>query len=245
LKTVYLDCNHIILSCFDAPNFGRNSYISVYMKPSLDKYRFVYETSGLTSIVKNTFPFMIRKTLRFKTLVKLKLTDGYEEGNYKYLDFSSDTYAGKGFVVKKGQLKTVDNYEPVCDIDSDELITQFSLDNLDRIVALCRKENIRLVLTSFPVASEMLNRTPNIQAYVDAMQEYADANNLEYHNYNLASSEYFSLSVSDFADKEHLNAIGAASFTRQFMQIEAAISQGSLNADDVFNKSFSFNSEDR
>lgn len=234
LKTVYLDCSHIIMSQFNSASFDINSLISIYMKPSVNRFRFVYNSGGLTALVKNTFPFLIRKKLRFHTIVKAKLTDGYEKGNYKYVTFSDEAYMGNGFVRKSGRLKAKDNYAPIQEIDSAHPITDFSLEYLEKIASFCSENNIRLVLMAFPVASEMLSRIPNIQSYIDAVDEFALAHGLEYHNYNLVKSSFCRIRLSDYSDKEHLNANGADSFTRQFAITEKLLAAQSVTYEDVF-----------
>ena len=136
-------------------------------------------------------------------------------------------------------MKDDDNYESIWDIDPSEPLTEFSRYNLKRIADLCRENNIRLVLMTVPVASEMVRRTDNVQAYIDAVQAFADENNIEYHNYNLARSRYCLMKISDYSDKEHLNDTGAANFTRQFMQTETALADGTLTKADVFYDSIS------
>lgn len=234
VSTVYIDCNNVIMSQFKSVNYGANSIISVYMKPSLDKYRFVYESGGGEALLKNAFPFLIRKKLNFIPIIKAKLTDGYKPWNYRYVNLDDEEYAGLGYVIKDGVMKDDDNYESIWDIDPSEPLTEFSRYNLKRIADLCRRNNIRLVLMTVPVASEMVRRTDNVQVYIDAVQAFADENNIEYHNYNLARSRYCSMKISDYSDKEHLNDTGAANFTRQFMQTEAALADGTLTKADVF-----------
>lgn len=234
VKTVYLECSHVILAHFTKSEFGINSFISVYMKPSFDRFRFVYRSSGSNGIVKNAFPFLIRKKLNFFGVVNAKLTDGYDDGNYKYVDFDEEAYVGNGFVRKKGFLKPNDNFEPIQDIDSNEPVTGFSMEYLTKIAKLCESENIRLVLMTVPVSSEMLDRIPNAQDYIDAVQTFADSYSIEYHNYNLAKSDYCHISFSDYADKEHLNGGGADNFTRQFTIAEKAMADGNLSVADVF-----------
>lgn len=234
VKTVYLDCNHVIMAQFTEPGFGMNSLISVYMKPSVDRLRFVYASAGSEGIVKNIFPFLIRKKLNFTETIKAKLTDGYDDGNYRYVNFDGEDYMGNGFVMKEGNIKADDNFEPIWEIDSSRPITEFSLEYLEKIVELCKKNDVRLVLMTVPVASEMLNRIPNAQDYIDAVQEFADAHGVEYHNYNLARSEYCRISLHDYSDKEHLNGTGADSFTRQFARTEKLIAAGNISASDVF-----------
>ena len=234
VKTVYLDCNHVIMAQFTEPGFGMNSLISVYMKPSLDRLRFVYESGGSDALIKNAFPFMIRKKLNFTDIVKAKLTDGYDDGNYHYVSFDEEKYIGNGFVQKEGHMKADDNYEPIWEINSSMPLTEFSLKYLEKIVELCKANDVRLVLMTVPVASEMLNRIPNAQDYVDAVQAFADEHNVEYHNYNLARSKYCRIRLSDYSDKEHLNGTGADNFTRQFARTEKMIAAGEVSASDVF-----------
>lgn len=234
VDTVYIECSHVIMSHFYKSEFGINSMISVYMRPSLDRFSFVYNAAGSDGIVKNLFPFMIRSKLKFTEILGPKLTDGYDDGNYKYVNFKEEAYMGKGFIIKKGFLKAEDNYEPIQDIDSSAPITEFSLEYLTKIAELCKDRDIRLVLIAVPVSSEMLSRIPNAQDYIDAMQDFADIHGIEYHNYNLAKSEYCRINLSDYADKEHLNGDGANSFTRQFAATEKLLAEGTVAVSDVF-----------
>lgn len=234
LETVYVDCNHVILSYFDVTNLERNLIISAYMKPSANRVAFSYETAGLEGIAKTNFPFLTKKNLNVPELLKIKFTDGYEDNNYDYVDFEYEAYIGDGFVGKKGALVATDNFAPIVDINPEKPITDFSYEYLEKICQLCDERDIRLVLVTLPVTGEMLSRVDNLQTYIDSVAQFAKEHNVEYHNFNLIKSKYCELTMKDYSDKEHLNTRGARKFTKHFCEVENKIRHGELSADDVF-----------
>ncbi len=235
VKTVYMECNHVILAQFTEPNWGRNSMISVYMKPSLNRVQFTLNTDTADKLIQNWFPFLIKKKLKFYEILPAKLTDGYKRGNYTYVNFpGQEAYMGNGFVYKYGQLKADDNYSPIFDITTDKPLTDFSVEYLEKMVVLCREHGIRLVLFTMPVASEMLARYDNLDNYIDALKSFSVSHDIAYHNYNLVRSSFCSVGLADYSEREHLNGEGARKFSEKFAMLEKQLQTGKLSESDVF-----------
>ena len=202
--------------------------ITDYMRPtSPNRYRYLWEMGGLAALPDLILParHAIASPGELPELWHAKLTDGYDLGSYKYVTYPGEGYRGKGFVWVDGTPQY--GYYPIFSVDPAAPLSDFGRQNLARITQLCKEKGIRLVLVTAPLPNAFAAVTPNYQAYVDALREFAAQNGLEYWDFTLfRDTKLLPLSHAHFADAHHLNGSGAELFTSVFCQVAAQSAAG-------------------
>ena len=229
IKTVYLECFYPGYIQQSSKNVPLACYlITDYLRPSLNKYSYLWEMGGPAALVDDFLParHSIASPGELISLWKAKLTDGYTPGNYAYVTYPNDEeYRGKGFVYTYGTPPY--GFGGIADVDAAQPISDFAQEYLQKIIAYCKTQNIRLVLVVAPLPSAFAANTKNYQAYIDAMQALADKNKLSYWDFTLyRDGATLDLTSDDFSDAHHLNGMGAEKFTRVFCEVAAKAEAG-------------------
>ena len=99
----------------------------------------------------------------------------------------------------------------------DNIISEYSLKYLDRMVELCKKEGIELILVTTPFTYFHLAAMEDYTVYYEYMKEYADRNQIEYYDFNLCNNKMLTLVDEDFLDIHHLSGKGAEKYTKVFV----------------------------
>jgi len=97
---------------------------------------------------------------------------------------------------------------------------------LDKIVAFCKEQDIRLMLVSAPSTMMQLYNIDSYQLAVDYYEEYAAKNGLIYHNLNFLKDREQLLPDTMFMDYNHLNGEGAERLSRVYAEILARDFEG-------------------
>lgn len=229
LKTVYLETfftgylqassKNVPLACF---------LLTDYMRPSYNKYSYLFEMGGLPALAESLLPakYTIASPEKLPALWKAKLTDGYAKGNYGYVTYpGTEEYRGKGFVYTWGTPPY--GFDAIAAVDAEQPISDFGQTYLDKTVAFCQQNEIRLVLVTAPLPSAFAANTQNYQAYVYAMQAFAQKNDIEYWDFTLyRNTAELVLGEQDFSDAHHLNGQGAEKFTTVFCHVAKAAQAG-------------------
>ena len=105
----------------------------------------------------------------------------------------------------------IDNSE-IIDIENTSEISAKNLEYLEKIIELCNKYNIILILVKTP--SQL---TEEKQMKFNWVEQYAEANNIEYLDYN-KQIELLNLEFGDFYDSGHLSYTGADKISRSFSE---------------------------
>lgn len=202
--------------------------ITDYMRASSpNRYRYLWEMGGLAALPDLILParHAIADPGALPELWRAKLTDGYAAGSYKYVTYPGEGYRGRGFVWVDGTPQY--GYYPIFSVDPAAPLSDFGRQNLTRITQLCKEKGIRLVLVTAPLPNAFAAITPNYQAYVDALREFAAQNGLEYWDFTLfKDTQALPLGHEHFADTHHLNGTGAELFTAAFCQVAAQSAAG-------------------
>lgn len=199
--------------------------IADYMRWSKDRFEYFNEAMDGKGILSYVFPIYSSHSRisldipTFLTILKQKLTDGYDYGNYRYVTYKNAEYRGKGFVYSFSEYQ--DGGE-VKVYKENEIVGDMSRDYLDRIVSLCRENAIELILFTAPYAPPYFERIVNYDLYDSYFQKYAEQNGLIYMDFNYLNNDTFK-STDFFKDSRHINGIGAEEFTRIFCTIYSAI----------------------
>ncbi|WP_018612358.1 DUF1574 family protein [Segetibacter koreensis] len=87
------------------------------------------------------------------------------------------------------------------------------LEYINKIIALCKASNAKLMFILVPVTKEFKNKLNNYKEYTNAISDIANKNNIVFIDYN--ENRKLSLSwTNDYTDFHHLNTDGAQKFTK-------------------------------
>ena len=132
-----------------------------------------------------------------------------EDFEYRRRDMSDYS---KGFYV----LTSVSNKAEHMDLTNVTDSTPLSDKNMEylyKIIELCKKKNVRLMLVKAPS-----NSTEEEKRYYNTAREIAEENGVEFTDYNMLYSEIGLDMKTDFFDERHLNIYGAEKFTKYFVE---------------------------
>lgn len=237
LDTVYLEMFYTGYNQQESSDIPLACYLLTdYMSAlSPNRYRYLLEMGGPAAFADLIFParHTIASPDEIPELWTAKLTDGYDLGNYKYVTYpNEEEYRGNGFVYTYGV--TPYGYGAILDVNPQAPLSDFGMEYLERITGYCAENGIRLVLVTAPVPNAFCANTANYQAYLSAVQAYADANGLEFWDFTLyKDAEKLGMDVEVFADAHHLNGEGAERFTPVFCDVVQARENG-VPLEDLF-----------
>ncbi|MBQ7985870.1 MAG: hypothetical protein IJ304_01215 [Clostridia bacterium] len=92
-------------------------------------------------------------------------------------------------------------------------LTEKNLDYLNKIIELCKKEGVELMLVKTPS-----NATPDEKKYYNTVEKVAKENGVTFVDYNMHYDEIGFDFATDFFDDSHLNVSGAEKFTEYFVE---------------------------
>ena len=90
LKTVYLECFYIAYTADSSRSVPLACYLLTdYMRPSLNKYEYLWEMGGLAAFADDLLParHAMAAPSEMPSLWRGKLTGGYAPGNYAYVTY--------------------------------------------------------------------------------------------------------------------------------------------------------------
>lgn len=156
-------------------------------------------------------------TLNPKTIVE-KTKSVFTGEYFKYIYVADDAeYAGKGCVLDKGEIPdgTFSNYSKEGRIQVSKISEDWK-NTVDKIMALCRENDIELILYSMPGSDFYLNERGNYDEYYSFCRNFAAERGFAYYDFNLSKPELLSLQDSDYFDDNHLNKKGVYNWTDCF-----------------------------
>ena len=120
----------------------------------------------------------------------------------------------------------VGNPEMIADLDNlevaESIISEYSLKYLNKIVELCKEEEIELVLVTTPFTDFYVQALGNYNTFYAYMKEYAKTNAIEYCDFNLCRPELLVMEKDDFVDYHHLSGKGAVKYSTVFAEMMAS-----------------------
>lgn len=168
-----------------------------YMRQGLNRIQGIYEHPALAR-TGNLFPF-IEYHDRWEEL---------EETDFRYL-FQDKTNMLNGHIVNR---PSRDSIEPTPYEKTDQTLSElgyvYTEENLSRIVSYCHEKGIECVLFRTPQSYSEAQAQ-----YCDALERYANENNIIFWNFNNFYSEIGIDFSTDFLDGQHLNCVGSRKFT--------------------------------
>lgn len=102
---------------------------------------------------------------------------------------------------------------------SENVISEYSLKNLDKIVKLCKEEGIELVLVTTPFTDFCVQSIGNYDTFYEYVKDYSEANDIEYYDFNLCKTDILDMESEDFLDFHHLSGKGAAKYSAVFADV--------------------------
>ena len=217
IKEVYLDMYYWVMQepdDMDEMNPVETYIISDYMRPSLNKYTYIAESTN-----KETWPngyILARREWEkifdiesVKKTIDRKRSIDYKE--FKYIENEDEYYAGKGYVASYALYKPFEDSLEELKI-MEKGISDESSRYLSKIISICKRKGIRLTLISVPMTSQMLSHLEDYSEYERTIKSIAETNEIEYWDFNIMENARFE-DESDFKDKHHLNKNGAEKFS--------------------------------
>lgn len=152
----------------------------------------------------------------FKTLIS---------GNYT--STLKEFYKGY-FPTPKPDTKLDTNYSEIHNTRVYETdIDEESVSYLDKIVALCKQHNTRIILVTTPLSELVTCKCSNLDVFYDWYTEYASENGLEFYDFNLLKEKQNMLpDAVAYYDASHLNDSGAEIFGKEFCRIMQMVDDG-------------------
>lgn len=185
------------LSHADNPQPVSLHYNFDYMKQGLNRIQGIAEHPA-TAQTGNFFPFIEYHT-RWEEL---------EETDFRYM-FQDKLNMLNGYFI---YMLSYDSPVPDVYEESDQTLSELGYthteENLNRIISYCCEQGMECVLFRTPQSySESQSQ------YYDALEKYADENNIRFWNFNDYYAEIGMDFSTDFVDGQHLNYIGSRKFT--------------------------------
>lgn len=229
LKNVYLELYYV-------PNTGEKGDIDTletitnnwraltYMRPSVDKYSFIFSMSGKEHYMESLIPFIrYRSKLFDKEYIKENFTiyrsDSWK--NYEYTtvpEIGEGEYIGKGCFrsnVKMSERTGLYIYGTPVDLENEPLMTEKNQEILIKIINYCKKRKINITLFVSPMYETQILSAKNYDAYYKQVAEIAKENDVPFYDFNLCKSEYMDIMHGEFfKDNGHLNREGSDIFTK-------------------------------
>lgn len=205
------------------------------MKPSFNKLSYILNLSEPKYYYLSFLPFARYKEQLFQLdyvqdILEKKAAQTWKEHEYYHIRKMEDQKfvmknAGKGFVSNFGVPETGGFYDIEQGIPLPENpITEESLEYLEKIVDYCREKEIALTWIVCPVSDFQMMGNGAYDNFGKQINSLAVQYNVPYYDFNLCKKEYLDLSSNQYwADKGHLNSMGAEVFTEflgRFLQAE-------------------------
>jgi hypothetical protein len=93
---------------------------------------------------------------------------------------------------------------------------EIQINYLNKIIDLCRANNIKPIFIMLPVTKELKSKVSNYPEYCQFVDSIADNNKIPFTNYN-ERKDLSLTSLTDFVDENHMSKRGATKFTRKFI----------------------------
>ena len=238
IKTVYLDMHYKFLFVNKKyRDIVQANIISDYMKPSLNKLKFLTQVTEAEQYTNRMLPFR-RNWQKLADIPYLwdvwtkKQSTAYK--NYEPVVNGQEYYVGKGFVYSDEELDAEsitwwDKFPSVSeDLSGDG---EYTNSYIQRIVEFCQENEIRLIFVTAPSFGEYLDAVAPYDAAYTYIKDMADEYEVPYWDFNLCKKECQEWSEEYFRDMDHLNGKGAKAIT----ELLARLDSGQVSVDEYFN----------
>jgi hypothetical protein len=212
VKKVWLDLSYNEMNDTE-PNKNAVYLIADYFGDKKFKYEYLFTTFGVEGVINGVLPCLHNSNVGIKAM-KAHISGDYKKEPYKYLIAKYREYAGQGFIYYKYSAASSDfSYKDSVYLEPDNLVSDYVMEYLNKIIEYCNDNDIELLLFNAPVTDASLIEAGDYQAFIDCANGVAEANGLEYLDFSLTKEEALTLELSDYKDYGHLNGQGAAKFS--------------------------------
>ena len=233
VKQIYLEMYYLMMDndeYKEREQLTGTYIVSDYMRPSLNKARFLLQASAPKYYINSFLP----SRRNWEKL--LHPAEIYEILKKKAAPFYRDYqpaggYRGKGFVANTGEIPgglLLDNagFDRLCP----ENASADWLKTIREIIEWCGRKGIRLTLFSAPMTLFQTAGLGNYDEYIALVRSMTEGTAAHYVDFNLCREEYFDQTPDLFSDAGHLNEKGAEVFSRLF----AEFFTGMIPEDELF-----------
>ena len=189
----------------------------------------------IDELVNVFFPAYFYKNNTYSIIptVKMKLSDTYR--NYGYYESAENAhYDERGFIVMD---RVATEQELVDNLDLNDYSNTFdkeSIEYFDKMVQLCKDNDIELFLISIPVTELLMKKTGNYDIYHNLFVSLAQKNNLKYYDFNFYKRRAAELKDTDYFENVHLNYGGAEKVSKWIGEVLSESKNGSDLSEDFY-----------
>lgn len=193
--------------------------ISDYMKPSLNKYKFLLRASSAEHYINGLF--IGRRDWKslfdwehLTSVFEKKQSHAYKTYSYECAVHENEKYMGKGYVASDICIEASGFYtsEGNEHFNADDISDDWR-NTIWEIINVCRENNIELTLYSAPVSFFQLVSDGNYDGFIQYMERFVEGTDVPYVDFNLIGPEYFPNKMENYKDSTHLNMYGAELFS--------------------------------
>ena len=233
LKEVYIDLYYDILGndIKNRTELTSTYIISDYLKPSLNKYRYILESSNNEYWINGILIARRKWKNYFNNEYKARILEKKDDISYKNYDrifYENEYYDNKGFVANTEQVDSFINYDNFNNISK---LSSSDIKYIKKIIKFCKKKNIKLVFFSSPMSDYMLIDNKNYDDYIIQIKDLLKDYKIDYYDFNLLKEDVFdSTNEKYFKDNDHLNFNGANELSKIFSDFFT----GKISKNDIF-----------
>jgi hypothetical protein len=211
IKQVWLDLTYHV-QALKAPEKYATYLAMDYIDDKELKYECLFKSFGVEGLMNGIMPCLHSSSIGFRT-IKLLVKGENLENPYEYVTWEDERYAGQGFVYRNTTMTSDFTFDDSVYINPDNLISDYAMGYLNRIIEYCNDNDIGLILVSPPITDVALVESGYYQEFIDCVRKVASANGLEYLDFSLTKKDALSLCMSDYQNYSHLNGQGAEKFS--------------------------------
>ena len=191
------------------------------IKPSLDKYRYFFDSLPLNKYLGTLLPVfssyaqnqLMADSFSVLDNVKTKHSDEYKNYDYSFGSNSVSTYMGKGFLANSKQLTDgrAGKMSTVKWLLED--VNPKKLDFYEKTIEMCKRNGSRVIIIDTPTPFAGMVSQKAYADYEEFTTEFAKKHDVPFYNLCYLKTEVFERRDSYFYDRKHASAIGAKAFS--------------------------------
>ena len=233
IKHIFLEMYYLMMNNDDyreREQLTGTYIVSDYMRPSLNKVRFLLHASSPKYYVNSFLPARrnwenLLHPAEVQELLAKKQSPEYRE----FQPFGG--YREKGFVANQGEIPNGSLLDTAgFDSIHPESASEDWMKTIREIIAYCEKKGVELTLFSAPMTMFQTVGLGNYDDYIELVRELIRETKAEYVDFNLCREDYFDQTPDLFSDAGHLNEAGAETFSHLF----GAYFSGQIPAEALF-----------
>lgn len=225
LETVFIDVT--LDSLQRDPDTLYSSEGNIYVLPRLDslykRTKFFFENVNLDTFEK-FYSTMLYDGFRYyvhlakKILLGTQIPSSVDYNKKGYITYGDDQY--KNLTLDKKQAVELHNTEEI-----DLNFNKTNCDILSKMIELCQKKNISVVIITTPYSNSSLWKYSNYNDFHDQIEKIAEDNDCEYWDFNLSKN----LNISDengWHDWQHITNKTIPEVSKEFANVYYSYLQG-------------------